>query len=203
MQKDEIIYDVLGIGNAIVDVLAKVGDGFLTERGLNKGSMTLLGAREAGEIYRDIIPEGEVSGGSAANTVAGLASLGADCAFIGKVHDDELGQVFKRQVAAAGIDYFTEPLFEGPATGRSIVLVTPDATRSMFTYLGASSRLTVDDIDESLIRSANVIFIEGYLWDDEQSKEAVKKAADIAHRYNRQVAFTLSAAPCVKRLREV
>ena len=202
MQKDEIIYDVLGIGNAIVDVLAKVGDGFLTERGLNKGSMTLLGAREAGEIYRDIIPEGEVSGGSAANTVAGLASLGADCAFIGKVHDDELGQVFKRQVAAAGIDYFTEPLFEGPATGRSIVLVTPDATRSMFTYLGASSRLTVDDIDESLIRSANVIFIEGYLCDDEQSKEAVKKAADIAHRYNRQVAFTLSDAACVKRHRE-
>lgn len=201
MQKDEIIYDVLGIGNAIVDVLAKVGDGFLTERYLEKGGMTLLGPKEAGEIYKDIIPEGEVSGGSAANTVAGLASLGADCAFIGKVHDDELGQVFRRQVAAAGIDYFTEPLLEGPATGRSIVLVTPDASRSMFTYLGASSRLSADDINEGLIRASNIIFIEGYLWDNEQSKEAVKKAASLAKHYNRQLAFSLSDVACVKRHR--
>ena len=202
MNKEEIIYDVLGIGNAIVDVLAKVGEGFLSERSLHKGGMTLLEAREAGQIYNDIIPEREVSGGSAANTVAGLASLGADCAFIGKVHDDELGQVFKRQVAAAGIDYFTEPLWEGQATGRSIVLVTPDATRSMFTYLGASSRLTVQDIDENLIKVSNIIFLEGYLWDNEFSKEAVKKAADLAHHYNRQVAFTLSDTACVKRHRE-
>ncbi len=201
MKEDNVIYDVLGIGNAIVDVLAKVGDGFLEERHLNKGVMTLLGAREAGEIYREVISEREVPGGSAANTVAGLASLGADCAFIGKVHDDELGQVFKRQIAAAGIDYFTSPLLEGPATGRSIVLVTPDATRSMFTYLGASSRLTADDIDEGFIRSANVIFIEGYLWDNEQSRAAVKKAAELAHRHNRRVAFSLSDVACVERHR--
>ena len=148
MSEQNTVYDVVGIGNAIVDVLAKVGDTFLKERNLTKGCMTLVEAAEAGKIYNDIIPEREVSGGSAANTVAGMASLGADCAFIGKVHDDELGQVFKRDIGAAGIDCFTSPLEEGPATGRSIVLVTPDAQRSMFTYLGASRKLSVEDIDE-------------------------------------------------------
>ena len=149
MNEIDTIYDVVGIGNAMVDVLAKVGDGFLSERGLTKGCMTLVDAKTAGKIYTDLEPEREVSGGSAANTVAGLASLGADCAFIGKVHDDELGQNFKRDIGAAGIDFFTKPLLEGPATGRSIVLVTPDAERSMFTYLGAATRLSVADIDEN------------------------------------------------------
>ena len=142
---DAVIYDVVGIGNAIVDVLAKVGDGFLSERNLPKGGMSLVEAKEAGKIYADIIPEREVSGGSAANTVAGLASLGAATAFIGKVHDDELGQDFSRDIGAAGIDFFTEPLTQGPSTGRSIVLVTPDAERSMFTYLGASEKLSEGD----------------------------------------------------------
>ena len=153
IQKTEIstYYDVVGIGNAIVDVLAKVGERFLTERNLSKSCMTLLDAQSAGKIYADIVPEREVPGGSAANTVAGLASLGGAPAFIGKVHDDVLGQEFTRDIGAAGVDFFTTPLNEGPMTGRSIVLVTPDAMRSMFTYLGANTSLSVDDIDENII----------------------------------------------------
>ena len=197
MSEQNTVYDVVGIGNAIVDVLAKVGDTFLKERNLTKGCMTLVEAAEAGKIYNDIIPEREVSGGSAANTVAGMASLGADCAFIGKVHDDELGQVFKRDIGAAGIDCFTSPLEEGPATGRSIVLVTPDAQRSMFTYLGASRKLSVEDIDEKLISESKIIFIEGYLWDEPMAHEAVLKACELAHKYGREVAFTVSDRYCV------
>jgi sugar/nucleoside kinase (ribokinase family) len=202
MSEQDTVYDVVGIGNAIVDVLAKVGDTFLVERGLSKGCMTLVDAPSAGKIYADIIPEREVSGGSAANTVAGLASLGADCAFIGKVHDDELGQLFKRDIGAAGIDCFTKPLEEGAATGRSIVLVTPDAQRSMFTYLGASRKLSVEDIDEKLISESRITFIEGYLWDEPTAHEAVIKACDLAHKYDRKVAFTVSDKYCVSNHRE-
>ena len=192
MENQDNIYDVVGIGNAIVDVLAKVGEGFLSERNLPKGIMSLVEAKEAGEIYKDILPEREVSGGSAANTVAALASLGADCAFIGKIHDDELGHKFRSDIGRAGIDMFTPPLTEGPATARSIVLVTPDAERSMFTYLGASKKLSADDIDENIIKSAKITFIEGYLWDEENAKQAVIKACEIAHKYGHDVAFTLS-----------
>ncbi len=199
MNELDTIYDVAGIGNAIVDVLAKVGDGFLSERGLQKGCMTLVEAATAGKIYADIVPEREVSGGSAANTVAGLASLGSDCAFIGKVHDDELGQNFRRDIGAAGIDFFTPPLMEGPATGRSIVLVTPDAERSMFTYLGAATRLTTDDIDENIIKASKYTFVEGYLWDEEDSRQAVIRACELAHKHNRKVAFTLSDKNCTVR----
>ncbi len=199
INKDSTLYDVVGIGNAIVDVLAKVGDGFLRERSLPKGGMTLVEAADAGKIYADLIPEREVSGGSAANTVSGLASLGSDCAFIGKVHDDELGQEFQRNIGAAGIDFFTRPLTEGPSTGRSIVLVTPDAERSMFTYLGASKRLTVADIDEETIRAAKITYLEGYLWDEGSAKEAVIKACELAHKHNRKVAFSLSDKSCLLR----
>ena len=202
MVSDAIVYDVVGIGNAIIDVLAKVGDGFLAERNLPKGEMTLLEAQKAGAIYADIIPEREVSGGSAANTVAAIASLGGTPAFIGKVHDDALGQEFRRDIGAAGVDFFTEPLLEGPSTARSIVLVTPDAQRSMFTYLGAAEKLTVDDIDEKIISSARVVYLEGYLCDDDSACEAMKKAAELAHKYERQVAFTLSDKSCVERHRE-
>lgn len=201
MNELDTIYDVVGIGNAMVDVLAKVGDGFLSERGLTKGCMTLVDAQTAGKIYTDLEPEREVSGGSAANTVAGLASLGADCAFIGKVHDDELGQNFKRDIGAAGIDFFTAPLLEGPATGRSIVLVTPDAERSMFTYLGAATRLSIADIDENTIKLAKYTFVEGYLWDEEDSRNAVIKACEFAHAHKRKVAFTLSDKNCTIRHR--
>ena len=194
----DTIYDVVGIGNAMVDVLAKVGDNFLSERDLPKGCMTLVDAKTAGKIYADLMPEREVSGGSAANTVAGLASLGSDCAFIGKVHDDELGKSFRRDIGAAGIDFYTKPLTEGPSTGRSIVLVTPDAERSMFTYLGAATRLSVDDIDENIIKVSKYLFLEGYLWDSESAKDALLKACEYAHKYNRMVAFTLSDSTCVE-----
>lgn len=199
---DAVIYDVVGIGNAIVDVLAKVGDGFLSERSLPKGGMSLVEAKEAGKIYADIIPEREVSGGSAANTVAGLASLGAATAFIGKVHDDELGQDFSRDIGAAGIDFFTEPLTQGPSTGRSIVLVTPDAERSMFTYLGASEKLSEEDIDENIIKAGKIIYLESYLWDKEEAKKAMVKACELAHKHNRKVAFSLSDKSVVKRHRQ-
>ena len=200
IQKTEIstYYDVVGIGNAIVDVLAKVGDRFLTERNLSKSCMTLLDAQSAGKIYADIVPEREVPGGSAANTVAGLASLGGAPAFIGKVHDDVLGQEFTRDIGAAGVDFFTPPLNEGPMTGRSIVLVTPDAMRSMFTYLGANTSLSVDDIDENIIKSSRITYLEGYLLDYEQGLEIATKAAQIAHQYNRQVAYSLSDISCLK-----
>ncbi len=194
---ENTIYDVVGIGNAIVDVLGKVSNQFLTERNLKKGSMTLVDAKTAGDIYRDMDPEREVSGGSVANTVAGLASLGSDCAFIGKVYDDELGKNFRRDIGAAGIDFDTPPLKKGPATGRSIVLITPDAERSMFTYLGAATRLSVDDIDENIIKVSKYVFLEGYLWDSEGAKQALLRAAELAHKHGRKVAFTLSDASCV------
>ena len=200
IQKTEITtyYDVVGIGNAIVDVLAKVGDRFLEERNLEKSSMTLLNAQEAGKIYADIIPEREVPGGSAANTVAGLASLGGAPAFIGKVHDDSLGQEFTRDIGAAGVDFFTSPLTEGPVTGRSIVLVTPDAMRTMFTYLGANTHLSIDDIDENIIKSSRITYIECYILDYKHGLDIATKAAEIAHQYGRQVAFSLSDTSCLK-----
>lgn len=198
---DNTFYDVVGIGNAIVDVLAKVGEGFLSERNLKKGGMTLVEAVEAGKIYQDLIPEREVSGGSAANTVAALASLGGTPAFIGKIHDDELGQVFKRDIGAAGVDFDTPALNEGPVTGRSIVLVTPDAERTMFTYLGASRKLSTADIDENIIRATKIVYLEGYLWDQYSAQKAMVKACKLAKKHNRKVAFSLSDCSCVDRHR--
>ena len=202
MSRAEIYYDIVGIGNAIVDVLAKVGDGFLKERNLPKGCMTLMDAQTAGKIYADIVPEREVPGGSAANTVAGIASLGGTPAFIGKIHDDELGQEFTRDIGAAGVDFFTIPLNEGPVTGRSIVLVTPDAERSMFTYLGAATHLTEEDIDEEIIKAGKITYIEGYLWDTDCCQGALIKACQLAHKHGRKVAFTLSDTTCITRIRE-
>lgn len=191
-------YDVVGIGNAIVDVFAKVGDLFLTERNLPKGQMQLLEAIDAGKIYADIVSERQVSGGSAANTVAAIASLGGAPAFIGKVHDDALGQEFTRDIGAAGVDFFTPPLTQGPMTGRAIVLVTPDAARSMFTYSGANKYLTTDDIDENIIKASLITYIEGYIFDYGQGLEIAQKAAEIAHKYERQVAFSLSDINCLQ-----
>ncbi len=200
IQKSEnaTYYDVVGIGNAIIDVLAKVGDMFLTERNLPKSCMTLLNAQDAGKIYADIVPEREIPGGSAANTVAGIASLGGAPAFIGKIHDDELGQEFTRDIGAAGVDFFTKPLNEGPVTGRSIVLVTPDAMRSMFTYLGANTHLSADDVDENIIKASRITYLEGYLLDYEHGLEICQKASSLAHKYGRRVAFSLSDISCVK-----
>ncbi len=201
-KSDNTYYDVVGIGNAIVDVLAKVGEGFLTERNLTKGSMTLVEALDAGKIYQDLVPEREICGGSAANTVACLASLGGSPAFIGKVHDDELGQLFKRDIGAAGVDFDTPTLNEGPVTGRSIVLVTPDAERSMFTYLGAAKKLSTADIDENIIKAAKIIYMEGYLWDTYSAQKAMIKACKLAHKHGRKVAFSLSDKSCVDRHRQ-
>ena len=144
---------------------------------------------------------GEVPGGSAANTVAGMASLGLACAFIGKVHDDALGQAFSRDIGATGIDFFTPPLTQGPSTGRSIVLVTPDAERSMFTYLGASTHLSLEDIDEEIIKTSRTVYVEGYLWEQEEAKKAILKAAELAHKYDRDFVFSLSDKSCVERHR--
>ena len=192
-----LFYDVVAIGNAIVDVLAKVGDRFLTERDLPKSRMTLLDAQAAGKIYADIIPEREVPGGSAANTVAGLASLGGAPAFIGKVHDDALGQEFTRDIGSAGVDFFTPPLNQGPMTGRSIVLVTPDAMRSMFTYLGANTHLSVDDVDENIIKASQITYLEGYILDYKQGMKIAVRASELAHQYGHKVAFSLSDTSCL------
>ena len=164
--------------------------------------MTLVEAKPAGMIYADLIPEREVSGGSAANTVAAIASLGGTPAFIGKVHDDELGQEFQRSIGAAGVDFFTKPLLQGPSTGRSIVLVTPDAERSMFTYLGAAQKLSKEDIDENIIKSSRIIYLEGYAWDSETARAAMLKACELAHKYERMIAFSLSDRCCIDRHRE-
>lgn len=197
----ELLYDVVGLGNAMVDVLARVSDRFLTDRDLTKGNMTLVDAPEAGKIYQDLDPERQVSGGSAANTVAGLASLGGTPAFIGKIHDDELGKIFKRDIGAAGVDFFTDPLTEGPSTGRSIVLITPDAERSMFTYLGASSHISKKDVDENIIKASKVLYLEGYLWDEKYAKQAMLKACYYARKHNKKIALSLSDTKCVERHR--
>lgn len=195
---EKTLHDIVAIGNAMVDVLARVSDKFLEERELSKGGMVLMEAGEAGKIYEDIIPEGEVSGGSAANTVAAIASLGGTPAFIGKVQDDELGRLFSRDIGMSGVEFSTAPLEQGPATGRSIVLVTPDAHRSMFTYLGASKELSQDDIDECLIKTCKVVYLEGYLWDSESTKNAMLKACKLAKEHHKQVALTLSDTTCVE-----
>lgn len=202
MNRDEPFYDVVGIGNAIVDVMAKVGEAFLKDRDLAKGGMTLVEAADAGKIYAELDPDREVPGGSAANTVAAIASLGGEPAFIGKIHEDELGQIFSRDIGAAGVDFFTKPLIEGPMTGRSIVLVTPDAERSMFTYLGASKELSQDDIDEHTIKAGQIVYIEGYLWDEQAARNAIHKACDLAKKHHKKIAFSLSDKSCVNRHRQ-
>jgi sugar/nucleoside kinase (ribokinase family) len=194
-------YDVLGIGNAIVDVIARTEDAFLAEQKMRKGTMQLIDEAQAARIYDAMGPAVEVSGGSAANTVAGVASLGARAAFIGKVRDDELGRVFAHDIRAAGVDFATPPAADGPSTARSYILVTPDGERTMNTYLGAAQDLSPDDIDADAVGAAGITYLEGYLWDPPRAKEAFRKAADIAHRAERAVALTLSDAFCVDRYR--
>ena len=174
-------YDVLGIGNAIVDVIARTDDDFLARQRMPKGTMQLIDEARASAIYDAMGPAMEVSGGSAANTVAGVASLGARAAFVGKVKDDELGRVFAHDIRAAGVAYETPPASDGPATARCYVLVTPDGERTMNTYLGAAQDLHPNDIDADAIAAANIVYLEGYLWDPPKAKEAFLKAAEIAH----------------------
>ena len=194
--------DVVGIGNAIVDIIDDTDDAFLARHGMAKGGMALIDEAQAEAIYSAMGPAIELSGGSAGNTIAGLASLGARCGYIGKVRDDQLGKVFRHDITAAGVAFPTPSTTDGPATARCLILVTPDAQRTMNTFLGACVNLTPDDIDEDLIASAKVTYLEGYLYDPPHAQEAFRKAAAIARAAGRKVALSLSDSFCVMRHRD-
>jgi sugar/nucleoside kinase (ribokinase family) len=194
-------YDVLGIGNAIVDVIARTEEDFLLKQSMHKGTMALIDEPRAQAIYDAMGPAIETSGGSAANTIVGLASLGSRAAFIGKVKDDALGRAFTHDIRAAGVAFTTPPAADGPSTARCYVLVTPDGERTMNTYLGAAQDLHPADIDADLVAASSILYLEGYLWDPKNAKDAFLKAAAIAHEAERTVALTLSDAFCVDRWR--
>jgi adenosine kinase len=195
-------HDVLGIGNAIFDVLVKTDEAFLSRHGMAKGSMALIDEARAAAIYGDMGPATEMSGGSAANTIVGLASFGAHAAYVGKVKHDQIGGLYTHDIRAAGVAFDTRPATDGPATGCSYILVTGDGERTMNTYLGAAQDLTPEDIDPVQIAASRIVYLEGYLWDPKSAKEAFVKASNIAHEAGRQVALTLSDAFCVDRYRD-
>jgi sugar/nucleoside kinase (ribokinase family) len=194
-------YDVLGIGNAIVDVIARADDDFLVAQRMHKGGMALIDEERAAKIYAAMGPATESSGGSAANTIVGVASFGGRAAFVGKVKDDELGRTFAHDIRAARVAFDAIPAKDGPSTARCYIMVTPDGERTMNTYLGAAQDLRPEDIDEAAIAASEVVYLEGYLWDPPQAKAAFVKAAEIAHKAGRRVALTLSDAFCVDRYR--
>jgi sugar/nucleoside kinase (ribokinase family) len=194
-------YDVLGIGNAIVDLIATAQDDFLVREAIQKGGMTLIDEPRAEHIYKEMGPATITSGGSAGNTMAGIASFGGKGAYIGKVRNDELGRHFSHDIKAIGVDFSTMPATSGPATARCMILVTPDGERSMNTYLGACQNLTPDDVDAKAVKSATVTYLEGYLWDPPAAKDAFRTASKIAHEGGRKVALTLSDSFCVDRYR--
>ena len=194
-------YDVLGIGNALFDILVQADEGFLARHGMTKGGMALIDEARAASIYRDMGPAVEMSGGSGANTIVGIANLGARAAYVGKVRDDQIGRLYSHDIRAAGVAFETRPAADGPATGCCYILVTPDGERTMNTYLGAAQELSPGDIDAAEIAAASIIYLEGYLWDPKNAKEAFVKASSIAHDAGRQVALTLSDSFCVDRYR--
>ena len=194
--------DVVGIGNAIVDVLSRADDAFLEAQNMAKGAMTLIDGARAEALYAAMGPGVEMSGGSAANSMAGLAGLGAAAGFIGKVRNDQLGGIFGHDIRAAGVAFDTPAATEGPPTARCLIFVTPDAQRTMGTYLGASVELGPEDIDEAVVSRAKVTYLEGYLWDPPRAKEAFAKAAECAHGAGRKVALSLSDPFCVARHRD-
>jgi len=194
-------FDVLGIGNAIVDVMAQVDDAFLTAHQIAKGGMTLIDRPRALDLLAHMGATQEVSGGSAANTMAGLASLGGRAAYIGKVHGDHLGHAFARDIGAIGVTYRTPHATVGNPTACCLILVTPDAERSMNTFLGASIELGPEDIDADLVRDAKVIYLEGYLWDPPRAKDAFLEAARIGRSAGRTLSLSLSDTFCVDRHR--
>ena len=198
----DIRYDVLGVGNAIVDVLASVDEPFIEKHGLAKDAMLLIDEDRATALYEAFPPGQEISGGSAANTLAGVASLGGRGAYIGKVAADQLGEVFGHDLRAAGVEYNTAPLKGGPATARCLIAVPPDAKRAMNTFLGASTMMGEADIDEDLIKAAKVVFLEGYLFDRDEAKAAFRSASEHARTHGREVALTLSDVFCVERHRD-
>ncbi len=190
---------MVGIGNAIVDVISHEPEEFIVENGLVKGAMTLIDADRAAELYDRMSPAIETSGGSAANTMAGVASFGGAAGYVGKVRDDQLGDVFTHDIRAAGVGYDIPKATEGPPTARSLIVVTPDAARTMSTFLGISSMLHPDDIDADVVAGARVLFCEGYIWDIDITKEAIRKAVDICAAAGNKVSFTLSDSFCVER----
>jgi adenosine kinase len=195
-------FDVLGLGNAIVDVISLTGDDFLAAQGLRKGAMTLIDEANAEALYKAMGPATFVSGGSAANTIIGAASLGCRAAFIGKLKADATGAAFTHDIRAAKVDFSTAFAKDGPASARCLVLVTPDGQRTMNTFLGASQNLTEADVDEDVVKQSAIVYLEGYLWDPPAAKAAFVKAAKIARGAGRRVALTLSDSFCVDRYRE-
>ena len=199
-------YDVVGLGNAIVDILAYTEEAFLDRHELPKGGMTLIDAERVAELYKKMGAATECSGGSAANTLAGIASLGGKAAFIGKVAQDQMGKIFRHDMNATGVHFTTPPLLGAVSTAQCLVMVTQDAPnkhteRTMATYLGACKHISPSDVDEALIASAKVTYLEGYLWDEQPAKRAIEKAIQVAHNAKKKVAFTLSDAFCVERHR--
>jgi fructokinase len=192
---------ILGIGNAIVDVLARAEDAFLLRHGMTKGAMTLVDAEAAERLYAAMGPGIESSGGSAANTCAAAAALGARVGFLGKVAEDALGAVFRHDITAAGVRFPTPPLIGGAPTARCLILVTPDGQRTMHTYLGACVQFGETDVDEAMVAAAEITYLEGYLFDPPAAQRAFRKAARIAHAAGRRVAITLSDPFCVARHR--
>lgn len=192
-------YDVIAIGNAIVDVMAPCDDALIEELQLAKGGMSLIDADGARDLYSAMGPAKEISGGSAANTLAGLASLGAQCAFIGQVAKDQLGDVFSHDIRSAGIDFDTSAREGEPPTARCLIFVTPDGERTMNTFLGASQFLPAAALDEDAIRDAAVLYLEGYLWDPEEPRSAMRRAIEIARSARRKVAFTASESFVIER----
>jgi sugar/nucleoside kinase (ribokinase family) len=195
-------YDVLCIGNAIVDVIADADDAFLSKQGLDKGSMHLIDEEQAVRLYGEMGPGREISGGSAGNTAAGLAALGLKAAFIGQVADDQLGNIYKHDIQSQGIDFLVPARSDVGATARSLILVTPDAQRTMNTFLGAAQLLEKDSVDLSAVADSGIVYLEGYLWDPAEPRAAMEAAIEAAHAAGRKVAFTLSDVFCVDRHRD-
>jgi sugar/nucleoside kinase (ribokinase family) len=194
-------YDVLCVGNAIVDIIARCDEAFLSDNAIVKGAMNLIDAERAELLYSHMGPAIEASGGSAGNTAAGIASFGGRAAYFGKVSDDHLGGIYTHDIRAQGVAFDTKPLQGTPPTARSMIFVTPDGERSMNTYLGACVELGPEDVEEQKAAGAKVTYFEGYLWDPPRAKEAIRLAAGIAHKAGREVAMTLSDPFCVDRYR--
>src|SRR5688572_22780514 len=198
----DAVIDIVAMGDAIVDVIASCDEAFLTAHDLPKGSMQLLSPDQADTLYAAMGQAREMSGGSAANSMAGIAAMGGSAAFVGQVAEDQLGMIFEHDMHALGVRFDTPPLVDGPPTGRCLILVTADGQRTMNTAPGASHELDVSALDEALIASARILYLEGYLWGPEKPRKAMLRAVDIAHAAGREVAFTLSESVCIAGRRE-
>ena len=194
-------FDLLGIGNSVVDVLYEVDEEFIKKNELEKGIMTLIDENKAEKFYSSLKQGLEVAGGSVANSTVGFASLTGKPAFIGKIKDDSLGKSFSKSLSNAGVFFKTEPILNGPGTARCFIFVTPDAHRTMNTYIGACSLLSPKDIDEELVKNSKIVYLEGYCWEEQLAKESLIKAAEIAHKVGNKVSLTLSDPFCVQRHR--